>query len=218
METNVVEVNLSDKASLALRTMLGRVTDYLHSQIPNSDKIETYWLHHDGVLHAIFTNQGLDFEYETGTEVIMEHLTWKSVLAAVDGLAEFIENFQLGDGITVVCGRGAPVHRHPDSSWSFTVMENTCPGDLYFWENKYPEQFDEMYHGFILNPKEVLNLIEEARTDSNGIYSLKTNIWHSWEPDTTMTAGARVYVFYLKNARNKDEVLAAVDEINRKYT
>lgn len=212
MKRHSVIANLNLHAKKELNIMLDKLYSYTKALANNND-INAFWIHENDPLHYT-TGDG-----QTFVEHIAEGKTWDKIVREIDGLSNFLEDFNLAKGVVVVSGGSVPAHKHdggPSAQWSLTVMRDTAAGSAKF----YYERGDREYTGneFIIDPDSELILAEECRTKETGIYSFNTSVYHSWKPDHFDKVSSLIYAFYLKNTTTKEEACEAIVRINKKYS
>lgn len=212
MKKHSVVANLNDGAKTALYSMIEHIEAYAKALAKDSD-INAFWIHENDPFHYT-TGDGNTF-----TEHVVQDKTWDKIETEIEGLSDFINNFNLTSGVVVVSSGGVPAHRHdggPTALWSLTAMKNAVDGTVKFYY-EYPDR-EYNPNAFILDPASELILAEEERTDNNGIYSFNTDAWHSWHPDSYETRNELIYAFYLKDTVTIDDAVKAIDNINKKYS
>lgn len=212
MKKHSVVVELNELAKKDLYDMLTKLESYARN-LTKDGEMNAFWVHENDPFHYT-AGDGITFEQYT-----VEEKTWDIIESEIEGMAEFVNNFNLTKGVVVVNGNAVPAHKHnggPDALWSLTTLQNASSGTIRFYYEYEDRTYDP--NAFIFDTESELIFAEEARTDPNGIYSFNTDLYHSWHPDSYDKRDALIYAFYLKNTITLEDVHTAIANINAKYS
>lgn len=212
MKKHTVVAELNDCAKKDLYTMIAKLEAYARS-LSQNDQMNAFWVHENDPFHYT-AGDGYTF-----SQHVVEDKTWDKIEEEIDGLASFIQNFNLTNGVVVVSSGAVPAHKHnggPLAKWSLTAMKNACDGTVKFYYEKPGKVYDP--DAFIFDADNDLIFAEQDRTIQHGIYSFNTDIYHSWHPDSYDTRHELIYAFYLKDTVTIEDAMSAIQNINSKYS